>query len=373
MEAPTILTELTSLHRVLDFSGRLSFAIVFGLCRRSKQDTDPRSLVLDVAGSILDVPYALAHGLLTIHERDPQDKRNWIDVDISRLKHANKRESEYLCLASPANRTGNYRASMTAYQYQLRADSELASIMEPGRRYTIKLASDDLGVQSWAFQEPSQTIGPSTKPHNMSSNPVGLVTSKSRAGSASFEIVDSLPWPPEVRTTMSRYVPKSSADIAGSEEGPDEHSTIEISATNLGTKLVSVRIRGSQHFLYPWVSFNPDVVANDHHMRILNPDASKALNMSLKVVGSADFRVIKDVYSRHNIGPLHISKPDHRPHLSDLVVLSPDVPVTRKIDIRPLVRGLEDGEYAIDMHPKGCWWTMGELAEGEADDGKIPQ
>lgn len=154
MEPLKILTEITALHRVFDASGRLPFSIVFGLCRRSKEDNDARSLVLDVAGSILDVPYALANGFLSIHERDPQDKSNWIAVDLSLLTDVRKSKSKYISLSSPASRDGSYRSNMTEYQCHLGVD-DFASILEPGRGYSIKLANDDLGVHSWAYHGPN--------------------------------------------------------------------------------------------------------------------------------------------------------------------------------------------------------------------------
>lgn len=70
-----ISTQLHSRFPVLDRSGRLSFSIVVGLFRRSPADTDARPLVLCTARSALDVPYALAHGLLTLHEHGPEEEQ----------------------------------------------------------------------------------------------------------------------------------------------------------------------------------------------------------------------------------------------------------------------------------------------------------
>ena len=70
-----IHTQTHSRYQVFDASGQLPFNIVFGLCRRSPGDTDLRPLLIEIAGSVLDVPFALAHGLLTLHEQDPEDAK----------------------------------------------------------------------------------------------------------------------------------------------------------------------------------------------------------------------------------------------------------------------------------------------------------
>lgn len=103
-----IQTQINTRYRVFDASGQLPFIIVFGLCRRSHADTDSRPVLLESAGSVLDVPYALTHSLLTIHERDPEDAK-WVEVDLSRLTKVAAKEAECLSLPSPVNRTERWR------------------------------------------------------------------------------------------------------------------------------------------------------------------------------------------------------------------------------------------------------------------------
>ena len=112
-------------------SGQLPFTIIFGLCRRSPADTDPRSLLLEVAGSALDVPYALARGLLTLHEQDPEDAKQWAEVDLSRLEEVVVKEAERLSLPSPVIMTEHWRDAFTIYQCPIDVNGELLSFLEP--------------------------------------------------------------------------------------------------------------------------------------------------------------------------------------------------------------------------------------------------
>lgn len=45
------------------------------LCRRSRADMEPRPIAFESKYSILDVPYALTHDLLTLWEHDSQDSK----------------------------------------------------------------------------------------------------------------------------------------------------------------------------------------------------------------------------------------------------------------------------------------------------------
>lgn len=67
-------------------------------------------------------------------------------MDLSRLT-TNEGNRAYLTLSSPVNRTETKWEAFTTYQYHVDADSELGSILEPGKRYTIRFASQDLGVK----------------------------------------------------------------------------------------------------------------------------------------------------------------------------------------------------------------------------------
>lgn len=61
-----IYTLIHNQYQVLDTSGQLPFSVVFGLCRRSSQDSNELPLVLDTRRSALDVSYALTNKILKL-------------------------------------------------------------------------------------------------------------------------------------------------------------------------------------------------------------------------------------------------------------------------------------------------------------------
>jgi hypothetical protein len=75
MDEFRIHVQLNSRYNVFDALGKLPFSIVFGLCRLQRSDTDSRPILIETAGSVFDVPYALAHDLLTLYEEHPSMKR----------------------------------------------------------------------------------------------------------------------------------------------------------------------------------------------------------------------------------------------------------------------------------------------------------
>lgn len=75
MKDLSIHTQIHNRYQVFDALDQLSFSIVFDLCCRSLVDIDSQSLLLEIVDSILNVSYALAHDLLTLHEQDLEDAK----------------------------------------------------------------------------------------------------------------------------------------------------------------------------------------------------------------------------------------------------------------------------------------------------------
>ena len=364
-----IHTQIHSRYQVLDVSGKLPFSIVFGLCRRSPADTDPRSLLLEIAGSALDVPYALGHGLLTLHERDPEDAKHYIEVGLSRLKEVAAKEAEYLSLPSPVHRIEHWRDAFTVYQCHIDISSELASILEPGKKYTIRLASDDLGVTQWVYSDRERLVDNDGKPsHN--SKAVKLVNSKPTAGSATFK-VKSLSWPPRIETRMRLCVPSPSSNFALANAKQSSSTALEVSVINTGSDSVSVQTHGHQRILIPWGPFQPELDANDDRIRIIDAMPHKPPTSSLEVVDSATMEVIRG-NQRRRICSLIDTNADQRPKAENVTILKPGAPVIRKLDIGALVGGLQDGQYKIRMQPRGCRWWLGEIGNEEGEEGRVP-
>lgn len=365
-----IHTQINSRYQVFDASGRLPFSIVFGFCRRSPADTDPRPLLLQIAGSVLHVSYALAHGLLTLHEQDPEDTKRWVEVDLSRLTKVAAKEAECLSLPSPVNRTERWRDAFTVYQCHVDVNGELASILEPGMKYIVRLASDDLGVKRWAYSDRKQFVDNDGKPSH-DSEAVKLVNSKPTAGNAIFTVVKSLSWPPRMETRMRLCASSSSSDSALANAKLSSSSALEVSVINTGSDSVTVQTRGHQRFLIPWGPFQPEPDADDDRMRIIDAPPHKPPISSLQVVDFATGEVVRGNKQR-GTGPCIDYKADRRPKAENLVTLKPGTPLITKIDIGPLVDGLVDGQYKIRMQSRGCRWWHGEVGKEEDEGGRVP-
>lgn len=365
-----IHTQINSRYQAFDASGQLPFSIVFGLCRRSPADTDPRPLFLEIAASVLDVPYALAHGLLILYEQDPEDVKQWVEVDLSQLNEAAVKEAECLFLPSPVNRTEHWRDAFTVYQCHVDVNDELASILESGKKYRVRLASEDLGVKRWAYSDGKQFVDSGGKPSH-DPEAVRLVNSKPTASNATFTFVKSCSWPPRMEISMRLCASSPSSDSALANAKLSGRTALEVSVTNAGADFVTVQTRGHQRFLIPWGPFQPEPGANDDRLRIIDATPHKPPTSSLQVVNSVTGEVVRG-NEQLGTGPLTDSSADRRPKAEHVVTLKPGAPVTRKIDIGALVDGLVDGQYKIRMQSKGCRWWHGKIGKEECEDGRVP-
>ncbi|MCJ1242119.1 hypothetical protein MMC14_010126 [Varicellaria rhodocarpa] len=337
-----IHTHIHSRYQVFDASGQLPFSIVFDLCRRSPADTDPRSLLLEIAGSILDVPYALGHGLLTLYEQDPEDAKQWVEVDLRRLKEVAAKEAECLSLAFPV------------YQCYVNINGELASILEPRKKYMIRLASEDFSVTQWAYSDRKRLVDNDGKP-NHDSEAVKLVNSKLTAGNATFKVVKNLSWLPRIETRMRLCASSPSSDSALANAKLSSSTALEVSVINTGSDSVTVQTRGHQRILIPWGPFQPEPDVDDDRMRIID---AMPINRRRPVWRLSILRHWK--WSGGMNG-----------------AALPGAPVIRKIDMGALVGGLLDGQYTIRMQSRGCRWWLGEVGNGEigkeeGEEGRVP-
>lgn len=90
---------------------------------------------------------------------------------------------------------------LSRYISHVDVNGELASIIEPDKKYVVRLASEDLGVKRWAYSDRKQFVDNDGK-HSHGSEAVKLVNSKSTAGKVTFKVVKSLSWPPRIETSM---------------------------------------------------------------------------------------------------------------------------------------------------------------------------
>ncbi|KAI1452465.1 hypothetical protein F4805DRAFT_29345 [Annulohypoxylon moriforme] len=358
-----IHTAIHSQYQVFDASGQYPFSIVFGLCRRQPNDTDTRPIVLHTAKSFLDIPYAITHGLLTLNEHHGEGRQE-TQVDLAgRLKLSEGEVGTYLNVLSPVGRAGHWREAMTIYQYPIQPNSELASLLQPGRKYTIRLAGKDLGVKWWAYSDndqlPSNKLFTTRAPETAK-----LVSSKPSTGKASFAVLPGLPRPPKVETHMRLCRSEESVDDA------DGVSALMISVLNTGAQPITVQTRGQQHFLIPWGPFQPEEVEASQP-RIIDA-ASPAPTSSILVIDATTGDVIREAAKPGPCDGLTDSNVDHRPKLETLVTLIPGEPLVRHVDISRLINGVADGKYRIQMQPRGVWWCVSSCMEiGNEGNGRV--
>lgn len=177
MDKLPIYTSCHSQYRVFDHSGQLPFSVVFGLCRRSSEDTESRSLILDTRRSALDVPYGLAKGLLKLNVEDA-DLKEETALAVQNLSQFG-RSGTYVTLPSPVNREGNLKANLVTYQYQIQPNSELASIFKPGHSYQLKFVKGNLEIRWHAYGDLSGIVDGEGKP-TQPKDKISLVTNNTR-------------------------------------------------------------------------------------------------------------------------------------------------------------------------------------------------
>lgn len=365
-----IRTFIRSRYQVFDASGQLPFSVVFGLCR-SQADTDPRAIQIDTTGSVLDVPYALAHGLLTLHQQDPGKTTQWVEVDLSGLDGSAAEHSDYISLPSRVNSTESWRNALTIHQGYITMNGGLDSILKPGEKYRLRLGGDDLGVKRWAYGDREQFVGNDGKP-SLESETARLVTSTSRSGIVDFEVVKYLRWPPRIETRMRLCALSPSSDTPPANHTPNGTTALEVFVINTGSDPVTVQTRGHQRYLTPWGPFQPEPDADDDRARIICASPRGSGTSGLQVTDSATGAVVRGNRQQGGCRGLTTHDADLRPNAEDLLTLEPGAPSVRRIDIEGLVRGLGDGQYKIQVQPRGCRWWPGKVGKEECEDGKVP-
>lgn len=364
-----IRTHINSSYNDFDLSGQLPFAIVFGLRRRrSQNDTEARPLLLKTGGSVLDVPYALTHGLLNLYERDHARAKDLIKVDLSSFEEvpAKGLDEEDCISLSPATDTTKISKldAYTVYKCRINVDDEWISVFKPGKKYTIRLASTDLGLKRWAFGDQEPCV-----------RAVKLISNESSTGSANFKVVKNLPWPPRVEMRL-RLCTSSSSSSSSPSSSSSVSAALEVSVTNTNSEPVTVQVQGHQNFLLSWGPFEPEYEdMMDRLPRIIHPSPYKSPTSSLEIIDLATREPVQEKRRGGCKGLIDYSRADLRPSSYDLLVLEPDIPILKIVDIADLLRGLNHGQdYGIRMQSRGCTWWSGDVKKDaeEAQDKKLP-
>lgn len=294
-------------------------------------------------------------------------------MDPSFLREAisnNEPAPKYIVLPPKSNRTEpRGQMGVTEYRYRVDPGSPLASLLEPGKKYSIGLTNGDLGVHHCIGSDHvplSSTSSLSTSTAELAIDCRNLI-SNPHSGSAVFTAVESLIWPPTVRTRMRLLNPRRN-EIPSSDGG--NVPILEVTVTNTGSDVISIQTRGQQRFLSPWGPFQPesdDGLCAGRIPCILDPSSTTA---SLQVVDATTGSVVRDALKPGVCG-LTSGRPDSRPNVDQLVVLTPSLAISREIQLDKLVHGLADGRYLIRLTPKGCWWHSGDVKSEPDHDGKV--
>lgn len=356
-------------YPVFDRSGNAAFSVVFGL-RREDAHTNPEPLVLSTPESMLDVPYALANGLLILHEYDEHTDRS-TPVDVNQLSRAVSHQQGYVALPSSASEVSG-RRGWTVYEYVVEPTSDLGSLFKAETQYEIRFPSTkdlDLAVKWYGYGEQEELLHGPEQPRAASETSKLLLSAAH--GLARFKAVEWVATPP-ILTTHMRLCPPMEAD--GS-------VLLEVAVVNNSPETITVQTSGEQHFLIPQgpqgVDF--DVHGNwtyDPRPRIVDCAASAPL-YSVQIIDIKTGTPVKE--ARKPPGSRPLTKPgspahmDHRPKLLQLVTLKPGVPALRTFSIdeclkwrvdntQPLTT-LADGRYGVRLEPRGMWWCIGDRDE----------
>lgn len=346
-------------YQVFDYSGQLPFSVVFGLCRRSRNDTDPRSMILNTKESVLDVPYALAHGLLVLDVEDPDLKEETANA-IAKLR-LNKVSNTYITLPSPVNRIQHWTTALIEYRYEIDRSSELASILKPGTTYEIRIATPNLGIKWYGYGEEDRIIDDKRQPMRESER--RKLISDRRHGRCIFTVVSSLPWPQNLVTRLQIDGPNAKEGVS------DGTVFLRVAVENTGTKDMTVQTRGTQRFLMIWGAMQPEE-AFEARPRII--DAEKPAPVaSLRIVEESTGEI---VYEPPPLGPSGPgNERDPRPKLDCVVTIKAGESLTRLVNMSQMLARLADGVYEIHLEPRRMWWCEGDKETfAEEGDDRVP-
>lgn len=403
MATLSIRTAVEVEYNVFDKSGTLPFTVLIGLCRTSSDDLDPRPVIVDTRKTLLDVPYALAHGLLQLEARPDADAEEDRAETLRALAaesdpdRAGVVEASCVTLPSPVGREEgwSWRRNMTVHRYRVEKDSPLASMLQVRKKYAIRIPpSARLGVGRSVSNDGAEDLarnGSSVVPLSGGSGTecVELLCRRSLY-SRFFCVVPSLPWPPRLITMLELVRPASTTITTtseGSEEEEEEWVVVEaedaspsteppkpdrtavyldVTTTHTGSDPISVQIRGHPRFLYAETIWGMESHYNCWG-RIIDPEV-KYHESSLRIVDRATGMVVRCPPPRIERGGSAPGgcgrgvkgKPDYRPLLCNMVTLAPGRPWRNRVEISRALAGLPDGQYGVGLEPRGMWWCWGD-------------
>lgn len=345
---------INSRYRAFDRSGKLPFSIIFGLSRRSSEDTNPLPLIVNTKETILDIPYAVLKNLLSLRVQK-EDSKFDLEVDVGQLNPVNDEGKSSVTLPSPVGNNLASKNPLVLHEYYLDPEGDLASLLESGKKYRIRIRHHrDFGGRGHRFVDEAN---PDSERNSSETEPK-LVIGRIE-GSAIFTVLPSIPWPPKVQATMRRQADDEDAGV----------TQLEITVLNTDTRPVTVQTRGRQNFLLPWdpVHEEDEWSTGPRIIDAQQPSPSR----TIQVINMNDNSIIRKPIPPGGFqqGPIG----DRRPKLETLVTLNPGEPLVRHVDVSELLSDLSDGIYELRMEPRGMWWCEGDRHDfSVGDDERVP-
>jgi hypothetical protein len=116
---------------VPDASRKLLFSVVFSLCWLQKSGTDPRSILIETAGPIFHVPFAVTHGLLTLYGKRPGQYLKGVELYVSFVGNVEVKRAGGMSVPFPLHWTENWKNYLTIYLRDVNPRGILGSLPKP--------------------------------------------------------------------------------------------------------------------------------------------------------------------------------------------------------------------------------------------------
>ncbi|KAK5994158.1 hypothetical protein PT974_07599 [Cladobotryum mycophilum] len=265
--------------------------------------------------------------------------------------------------------TENWEKSLSIYQYHINPSSELAPLLELGKKYMIcNKVGEDLGGKGHRYADEVEPLKEQGKPSTLTE--VSKLVSSRVDGRATFMVVPSLPWPPKTKTRM-QWCRSDGDNISDDRKGGV--TLLEITVINNGTEAITVQTRGRQRFLVPRGPMQPEeeYPPLDPRPRIIDPQRPTPA-AAIQAVDTATNTFVRGATEPGVCGLYQ--KHDPRPELELLVALKPGEPLVRRVNVNKLLSSLPDSTYGLRMEPRGMWWCAGSCEDFAAEgEDRVPQ
>ena len=330
----------TYMPAMLDLEGTVPYDVVLQVRRGVSDLTRPMNILTD--DSLFDIPRAFSKGLLKLIDLDSNEQVDLGFVGTSPEPTANPR------IITRPPRSSRLALSKYDLVIPLRLSAHIKSVLVLDHRYRIELATLELGVKWWSYDEnidlELHALNSSLPP----SEPAKLVALKSTH--RDFAVKNSLPKPPSVSISMSL----SSNIVRRSKSSPMKLRVVII---NESSHAITLRTSGDQSFVCPTDGAND--TPNHRRIASINPPPSIS-NFSITKISTGEEFVAQPKHTCSlTIGSGGISR-------RGLITLEPDLPLAHEFvlfeNADAIVKTTGNNEvFHVRLRPLGVWWFAGAL------------